>query len=419
MLPRLLRRSLLVRGKRAAPIVFTLALGSALTTVLFTLALRSSDRIARELRAFGANVVLVPREAAGAGEERAAGARRYVEEASLGKVRTIFWRHNIVAFAPLLSGLVHVDTNAGETPVIVTGTWFRRRLQVGDGGEFVTGAEEIFRQWRLEGEWPSSGEVLVGSEIARAIGLRVGQTVRIRHRDIRRDLAVVGVFESGGEEEGQLFADLGTVQEILRLPGRVDRVLVSALTKADDALARRDPAGMPPALFETWYCSPYLASILYQLEEAIPEADAQPIGRIVEAEQAVFRRIQLLFGGMTAVGFLAVVLAVVTTVSAEVAERSDEIALLKALGASRAQIARLFLTEQGILGLTGGVLGCAAAALFFVVQAADLPADERLFHPGAIPLGFAAGIVLAVAGAAHPVWTAAAADAAPLLQRER
>src|SRR5205085_12425279 len=68
---------------------------------------------------------------------------------------------------------------------------------------------------------------------------------------------------------------LALAQQVLRRPGAVRRVYLSALTKPEDALARRDPKTMPPEMYDRWYCSPYVQSISYQLQEAIPHSRSE------------------------------------------------------------------------------------------------------------------------------------------------
>jgi len=71
---------------------------------------------------------------------------------------------------------------------------------------------------------------------------------------------------------------------VLGKPDAVRRIYVSALTKPEDALARRDPKTMNPELFDRWYCSPYVRSIAYQLQEAIPHSHAEQIRQVAQNE---------------------------------------------------------------------------------------------------------------------------------------
>jgi len=103
---RLVRRSIQERAPHAALALLAVAAGAALAAALLGVAFEIRERMAKELRAFGANILLVPM---GEPLEVVVGNVRYVapqeeaylDESDLPRLKTIFWRHNIVAFAPL------------------------------------------------------------------------------------------------------------------------------------------------------------------------------------------------------------------------------------------------------------------------------------------------------------------------------
>src|SRR6201998_3696467 len=84
-----------------------LALGMAVATAALSVSLDVGDRLAREFRSLGANLVVTPKADSlpleiGGVDYRPANAGAYLPEADLGKLKTIFWRHNIVGFSPIL-----------------------------------------------------------------------------------------------------------------------------------------------------------------------------------------------------------------------------------------------------------------------------------------------------------------------------
>src|SRR3981081_4560430 len=84
-----------------------LALGMALATAALSVALDVGDRLAREFRSLGANLVVTPQADSlpleiGGVDYRPANAGAYLPESDLPKLKTIFWHLNIVAFAPTL-----------------------------------------------------------------------------------------------------------------------------------------------------------------------------------------------------------------------------------------------------------------------------------------------------------------------------
>src|SRR2546427_526808 len=103
---------------------------------------------------------------------------------------------------------------------------------------------------------------------------------------------IAGILSTGGAEDDQIVAPIALAQQILSKPGAVRRIYVSALTKPEDALARRDPKSMNPEVFDRWYCSPYVQSIAYQLRETIPHSHAEQIRQVAQNEGTVLARIK-------------------------------------------------------------------------------------------------------------------------------
>src|SRR5438309_9097379 len=97
-----------------------LALGMAVATAALSVSLDVGDRLAREFRSLGANLVVTPQADSlpleiGGVDYRPVNSGAYLPESDLGKLKTIFWRNNIIAFAPILETTASITSNP-ETP---------------------------------------------------------------------------------------------------------------------------------------------------------------------------------------------------------------------------------------------------------------------------------------------------------------
>lgn len=434
MLPRLLWKS--VRGRKSRIVLASsaVAVAAALASALLNVALDISEKVAKELRAFGANIVVVPKQDAleveiGGLRYATAPQADYLAESDLSKLKTIFWGYNILGFAPFLSAPVEV----GNSRVLLVGTWFDREVPLpraprrftfstgnvrevkSEETSFRTGLKAVAPWWSVQGRWveDAANDAVVGSALAGRLGVALGDRVSLRADRTTREFRIAGIVRTGGSEEDQIFVDLAAAQALLGLPGKVDRVQVSALVKPDDALAlrgKRNPRGLPPEEYERWYCSPYIDAIVYQIEEAIPGARAKALRQVAEAEGAFLGRLTLTMVLVTAVAMAAAGLGVMATLTTTVLERRGEIGLMKAIGAEPRQIARQFLLEAGLCGMLGGAVGAGAGlalARLIGTQVFQVP-----IVPNPVTFPFVMGLALLVAflGAALPTLRAARLD---------
>lgn len=333
----------------------SIALGVAVATAMIAVATDIGDKINRELRTYGANLVVTPDTDTldvqiGGVNLNPAGDEAFLNEADLPKIKGTFWAHNILSFAPMLP--VNVSVNGKQIALI--GTYFHKQLKYGDE-VFIAGAEKTYPYWKVAGAWPKddSSEVLVGEQLASRTATKPGDTVQVNGRELK----VAGVLSSGGVEDGQIIAPLAVAQQMLGRPGAVKKVYVSALTKPEDEFARRDPETMSPADHDRWYCSPYANSIAYQLQEAIPHSHAEQIRQVAQNEGTVLEKIRGLMLLVTFAALLASALAVSAAMATAIFERRCEVGLMKALGAGNLSVATFFFAEALLLALIGGAIG--------------------------------------------------------------
>src|SRR5437763_1787808 len=201
----------------------------------------------------------------------------------------------------------------------------------------------------------------IGDQMNRDLRAGVGDSLRLGGSEFH----ISGILETGGAEEREIIAPLHVAQALAGHPGAVKSIYVSALTKPEDAFARRNPYSLSPADRDRWYCSPYANSIAFQLTEAIPHSQAEQIRRVAQREGQILSRVQGLMLLITLAALVAAALAVSAAMATALMERRREIGLMKALGASGGSVARVFHAEAAMLALLGGCMSFAQSMLLY------------------------------------------------------
>ncbi|WP_104990654.1 ABC transporter permease [Deinococcus sp. NW-56] len=207
-------------------------------------------------------------------------------------------------------------------------------------------------------------EILLGEALARSVGAFTGDEVRLLNSTQRRAaLRVVGVFSTGNFliDSGYAFTSLGTLQ-----------TLQGTRNVTGYQLRLRDPDLAREVGQELTRLRPY-ASLPWQ----------DLYGTLLD-QLALQKRV------IAFVVFLIVIVAafgIANVLTLAVFEKTQEIAILRAIGATRGLITRVFLIEGAVLGLGGLLLGNLLGlgiSLYFTVRPFQLPGD--LYFITALPV---------------------------------
>ncbi len=386
MLLRIVLKSLAHRRLRVAVAALAVALGALLVSSLAVVSLSVGHQARQELRAYGANLLLVPRAVTAPVGLGNLGMGSVSEAAQLPR-ETLSYLHDnspteVSAYAPFTYGVARLGDSPRSPSVVVAGTELAR-------------ARVLSPWWQVQGEWPTgTGQVLVGIDAFEKLEISLGQDLALWGGSGQTALRVVGVLSTGGSEDSQVVMDLETAQALLDRTG-LDLVLLRA-------------QGNGPAL----------ASVATTLESALPGAEARVVQQVASAESSVVGKVQGLMALVALLVLAAASLAVFSTMATSVMERTPEVGLMKALGASPRRIGLLFTVEAVIIGAAGGLLGFAlglgvAQAIGRSVFGSYLPVS-----PWALPLTLAVALGIVLVASLVPVRRAVNIQAARILRGE-
>lgn len=389
-----------------------ITLGVTVATAMIAVATDIGDKINRELRTIGANLLVTPQEDTldveiGGVNLKPPSDGAFLNEADLPKIKGTFWHNNITGFAPMLPVTATLQKDGQTENLTLLGTYFAKKVSYGSE-VFVTGVRSTHPWWKVSGAWPedSSRDILLGERLAAKLTAKPGHELTLSGRTLH----VSGILSTGGAEDDQVVAPIALAQEMIGRPGAVRRVYVSALTKPEDALARRDPKSMSGAIYDRWYCSPYPQSIAFQLQEAIPHSHAEQIRQVAQNEGVVLTRIEGLIFLITLAALFASALAVSAAMATAIFERRAEVGLMKALGAGKFAVASIFFAEAALLALFGGLLGFAAGGLLARQIGHSIFNSEIAMPPVLLPVILAIAVIVTFAGSAAAIRKAVGLD---------
>jgi putative ABC transport system permease protein len=418
MFLRILRKSLSKRKSRIAIAVISVIIGAAIATALLSVSFDITEKVGYEFRKYGANLMVAPQsdtiEVGFPGVDfGSVTEQRYINESDLWKIKTIYWRNNVLGFTPLLYQVVRVGEDVNEQNVVLVGTYFNKDVEIiepyssEDPPVFNTGIQTISPWWTVEGSWIEDSNdtmsSMVGFNVAEKLGLEIGDTYIIRYNENDEDLfnesiytlSVTGIVTTEGHEDNQIFVNLHVAQDISARQDKVHTVQVSALCNA---------------------CP--VDTFAQEIEEKIPYAEARTVKQLVSAEMNILGKIENMMFLVTIVALLASALGVMTTMTTSVIERQKEIGLMKSIGAENKKIIALFFSEAAIIGVIGGIVGFIVGVV--ISQFIGMSVFNMLITPRfeIIPIVLLISVFVALFASVIPVRRAVKVEPAAVLRGE-
>ncbi|TXE89108.1 FtsX-like permease family protein [Campylobacter volucris] len=348
--------------------IFTIFLATLLISTMLNITLGIGNELAKELRSYGSNILVLPK---GASLSVEVGNKIYeplknqnfLEENKLHTIKEIFWRNNINAFSPFLNSQITLKTKENSfNDVALLGTYFNKSIKIEDD-DFYAGIEELYKFAKIDGRYPkddSLDEIIIGKDLAQKYHLSLNDEVELVKNDKIFKVKIVGIIDLVNEFSNKIITSLLLSQKILDKVGLFAKAEVSALTIPENDLAqkaRRDVDSLDQLEYDQWYCTAYVSSIAYQIAEDFKGASTKVISAVSDAESLIVNKIQSLMAVVSVICLIVASIAISSLMSADIFRRKGEIGLLKALGASTLQIYMIFVLEGIVIAFIGAIFG--------------------------------------------------------------
>ncbi|MBR0572640.1 MULTISPECIES: ABC transporter permease [Pasteurellaceae] len=391
--------------------VLTVFLATSLISALLIISIGIGDKISYEMKNYGANIKITP-----AGQvvlpkwldlKQRQTTQDFLAERDLPQIKDIFWRNNIVGFAPWLQGEVEARVDNEKTQsILIKGTFFDKSLPIRDEEDYHTGNKIISSYWKITGKWAEDdkNQALIGKQLAKKTGWKQNTVVHLNGKQNIR-VTIAGILDSGDDNDDSLILSLSDAQKLLGLQGKIQSINVSALTVPENELSHRahnDLDTLDADEYDRWFCTAYASSISFQLEKALSNVVVNPVWQVAASEGVIISKIQSLLFMVTLAALLAAAMGISSLMTNAILQRSKEIGLMKALGATVSEIYLLFYSESILCSLIGGLLGCLVGWLLSLAMGYALFGSFISFHWVVMFVVIIVSILIALIGTWFP-----------------
>ncbi len=371
------------RKRRVLFAVIGVLIGTMTVVGIFTITRAGEARMLEQMEKYGPNLTVMPAISnidmqlgdlslgtLSVGEnyisEEALPAIRQIADSEIKEVMGIEDEGDIATIAPKL----YVNTRIKDASVMVVGidplpelnikTWWRI-----NGGVYLNG----------------DGQALVGAVAADLLELKEGDQIDLNGETV----TIAGVLEeTGSDEDYQVFVSLPTLQKAFGKEGLVSSVDIRALCNA---------------------CP--VVNIADDITNGIPGVRAIAVQQIASAEMEMMSRINRFMLALAGITLAVGLFGVGNTMMRSVNERTKDIGIMRAVGASQPQIMKLFIYEAIVIGVVGGIFGYLAGTLLaYGLGPVVFGVSAINPIPQYFPLALGLAIGVAVAATIYPAFRA-------------
>jgi hypothetical protein len=355
----LIYKSLKNGSSRVMVIVISILLGACVCGAFVNVYLDIDSKVSRELKTYGANMIFAPKDMATNDD---------MSEKTYNEMIAKVPKDKLLGE----SGYLFAQANIGPTNAIVMGAKFSTLKKVKPFLEVRDGA-------MINVDFDDKN-VLIGVDLARQAGFKAGDNIEIRAIGSNESINVKikGVVASGDKEDALLITSLSLAQQISNKAGKINYAEAVVLGKFEEITS--------------------LASSLNN-----DEIVAKPVAKVSKSEGYILEKIKLLMALVSLVILLITSMCVNTTLSAILLSRSKEIALLRAIGASRKDVLRLFGFETFATALISALVGAFLGYLLAQILGYAIFDSSIDFRILSIPVAVVISLIFAAIAAFYPI----------------
>lgn len=403
------------RKSRALMAVVATLVGAATLFCLAAICIVVPQQMSDEMRAYGANIIVTPL----AGEWK-----NGIDRAMVLHTNDMVLAKGAMRFATYRYENVRINA----APYVLAGV-------------DVSAVKSLNKHWNVDGAWPSSGNVMVGRDVASAMGLKIGSRIAIAYRagDNSSDSDSLAQKSQGNQADNQTDNQTDKSSQNKLVEGRVSTDIMDThgttfrvcgildTGDAEDSMLYATNAdlraltGVKRGADVIAYSSsaPNVDAVVRSINDMTSmRVRAQQVTKVTAADTGIIAMLRSLFWIVSLVVLALMMVGVSTTISSIVQQRRNEIGLRKALGASAKSIGIEFTAESGLYGFIGGIAGTAVGYGFARLLASMVFARDLSVNWWLVVFSIVFSVAASCVAALPPVLRASKIDPAIVLREE-
>jgi putative ABC transport system permease protein len=367
--------------------IFYAALGVVIGTMtvigVLNIARAGESKIYSQLEKYGANLTVIPSinnidtNLGNLNLGTVSVGDNYIDESNLPKIREI------------TDGLIRKArniTDPGNIATIAPTLYINTKI---NGANVITAGVDPVSERNIKSWWEiadgkylsGSNEAMIGAVTAQVLKLKTGDQINLNGTNV----TVTGILkETGSGEDYYVYVPLATLQTAYNKAGLISSIDIRALCN-----------GCP------------VETIAAQLNSGVPGIRATAVKQIANTEMDMVQKVNKMMLALAGITLLIGIFGVVNTMMASVHERTKDIGIMRAVGASRNQIIMVFIFEALVIGIIGGVFGyLAGTALAYGIGPLIFDGATIHFLPLYLPISLALSVAIAVIATLYPAFNA-------------